>query len=280
MVIANKAIIPSIDLGLGALPLYILLFAFAFSLVMFLRRAIRDSSVQDHRILFLVTFIALAAVIVYAFTAGCAHLFSQSFTWILLLIFMAVSFLLQIFKRAFGSLLVCCCVLLILAVVLFIRSLTAFTGRTLIANIHAITADGKEMHLLVEPRNGSLPGQEEAFSVAMQGDHFGLFVYQIIFDDAAVFLGAKTRYAWLGMTSFESIFTQKDKYLFPDALSRAALFDTLERRELTLPFVRSVQADIAIKAARPKMRYAVWIENDGGVTITSLGEEEEPEPKK
>jgi hypothetical protein len=192
---------------------------------------------------------------------------------------MAAAFLLQIFKRSFGTVLVCCCVLLILVVVLFIRSLTAFTGRTLIANIQTLTADGKEMHLLVEPQNGSLPGQEESFSVVLQGDHFGLFVYQIIFDDAAVFLGAKTRYAWLGMTSFDGIFTQKDKLLFPDALSRAGIFDNLERRELSLPFVRSVQADIALKIAHPKMRYAVWIENDGGVTITSTGEEEPKQGK-
>ena len=265
---------PLIDLGFGALPLYALLFVFAFSGVLFIRHFLRDRNIKKHRISLYIAGAAFAACILYAVISGNAHLFGKAFTWSLLLVFLAISFLLQLFRRSFGTFLALCVGLLILFVFLFIRSLTAFTGRTLIANIHAQAADGQEMHLLIEPKNNSLPVQE-AFTVTLTGERFGLIVYQVIFSDIAVFVGAKTQYAWIGMTSFGPEFKQESISLFPDALSRKSVFENLERRELTLPFVRSVQADIPTKLALPRMSYAVWIENDGGVTITSLGEKKD-----
>jgi hypothetical protein len=264
----DEAMNPSIDLGFGALPLYGFIFIFSFFGVLFLRRFVRDHTFRKHLVPLCIAGTALVAGIVYAIATSNFHLFGKTFTWSLLLIFLAISFLLQIFRRSFGTLLALCFGLLILAVFLFIRSLTAFTGRTLIANIHIQAADGKEMRLLIEPKNDSLPGQE-AFTVTLPGERFGLIVYQVIFSDLAVFVGAKTQYAWIGMTSFGRDFEQKAVNLFPDTLSRRSIFESLEHRELTLPFVRSVQADIPTKIALPRMSYAVWIENDGGVTITS-----------
>ena len=71
------------------------------------------------------------------------------------------------------------------------------------------------------------------------------------------------------MMSFGSNFIQRKVHFFSDGLSRKHLFESLEKRELALPFVRSVQADIATKLAIPGKRYSVWIENDGGVSITA-----------
>jgi len=260
---------PTIDLGLEVLPLYGFMFIFAFCGVLFLRRFIRDRSAQKHFVSLSIAGCTLIACILYAIAADSMHLFGKPFTWSLLLIFILISFLLQMFRRTFGTLLALCAGLLILAVFLFIRSLTAFTGRTLIANIYAQAVTEEGMHFFVEPQNDSIPGQE-AFTITLPGERFGLIVYQVVFSDMAVFVGAKTQYAWLGMTSFSTDFDQKAVNLFPDALSRKSVFESLERKELVLPFVRSVQADIPTKIALPKMSYAVWIENDGGVTITSL----------
>jgi len=266
--------IPTIDLGLGALPLYALLFVFAFCLVLFVRRAVRDRSAKRHFVSLTIAGLALVGGIAYALATDNFHLFGNAFTWILLLSFVGISLLLQLFTRSFGTLLGICVALLALVVFLFIRSLTAFTGRVLIANIYAQAADGEEMRLFVEPQNDSLPGQDQAFAVTLQGERFGLIVYQVVFSDIAVFVGAKTQFAWLGMTSFGAEFDQKTVELFPDALSRKGIFENLERREISLPFVRSVQADISTKIALPGRSYAVWIENDGGVTITALDDKE------
>jgi hypothetical protein len=61
--------------------------------------------------------------------------------------------------------------------------------------------------------------------------------YQVVFSDTAIFVGAKTRYAWLGMTAFDSMAKQTDLHLFPDFFRRMEVFAAMEKRELSLPFV-------------------------------------------
>jgi len=272
LVLLSTAAVPSppaIDLSLGSLPVYLLLFAFAWAGVLFARRALRDRMPRRHLPSLVISLAALAGSVIYALAAGGLHVFSGAFSWALLAGFILFSLLVQTFKRSFGTISGLVFAALIIMIILFIRSLTAFTGRTLIARIHANTANGSEMSLLVEPQPGSIPGIERPFTISLPGERFGLIVYQVVFDDTAVFLGARTRYAWLGITSFGTNFTQKAVRFFPDGLSRKGLFESLEKREVALPFVRSVQADIATKLAIAGKKYSVWIENDGGVTINA-----------
>lgn len=272
MVLLATATVPSpplIDLSLGSLPVYLLLFVFAWSSVLFARRTVRDRLPRRHLPSLSISLLALVGSVLYALLSEGLHVFSSAFSWTFLAGCLLFSFFVQIFKRSLGTIAGLSLAALIVMVILFIRSLTAFTGRTLIARIQADTANGEMMSLLVEPQPGSIPGIERPFTLSLPGERFGLIVYQIIFDDTAVFLGAKTRYAWLGITSFGTNFTQKAVRLFPATSSRKELFESLEKRELSLPFVRSVQADIATKLAIAGKKYSVWIENDGGVTINA-----------
>lgn len=207
--------------------------------------------------------------------------------------FLLFSILIQTFRKILGTLTALALIAALILAVLFIQSLHAFTGRTRIANIHVLetartsdahsknhdnthdnTKDGQRMTLLLESL-GNKP-LAHPVTISLQGERFGVLVYQVIFNDLAVFLGAKTRYAWLGMTAFNRRFEQTDLHLFPDELKRRAIFTRLENNELRLPFVRSVQADIAIKLAREKRHYAVYVENDGGITVEATEEKEKP----
>ncbi len=261
--------VPDIDLSLGSFPIYILLIIFAWAGVLFVRRSLKGRMPRQHIPSLVVSLAALVCAVLYGIFLGGLHVFTGAFSWTFLVAALLFSFLVQTFKRSFGTISGLVFAAFIIAIILFIRSLTAFTGRTLIARIHADLADGTQMTLLVEPQPGAIPTADRPFTITLPGERFGLIVYQIVFDDAAVFLGAKTRFAWLGMMSFGSNFIQKKVHFFSDGLSRKHLFESLEKRELALPFVRSVQADIATKLAIPGKRYSVWIENDGGVSITA-----------
>lgn len=266
---AASAATPNIDLSFGSLPIYVLLFVFAWSGVLFARRAVRHRMPKQHIPSLVISLSALLGSAIYAIATGGLHVFTSPFVWLLLIGLLLGSFLVQTFKRSFGTAMGLLFAGCIIAIVLFIRSLTAFTGRTLIAFIHTDTVTEQEMTLLVQPQPGAIAGIDRPFTMILPGERFGLIVYQVVFDDTAVFFGAKTRFSWLAMTSFGTNFVQKKVHFFPDGLSKKNLFESLEKREVSLPFVRSVQADIATKLAIQGKKYAVWIENDGGVSISA-----------
>ena len=119
----------------------------------------------------------------------------------------------------------------------------------------------------------------------MKGEYFAPVVKVIIFEDLAVFLGAKTWYRFLGMTSFAvemkdntPQFRQADTdYYFSSrhGLSES-LYQVFERFENSLVGVKTVQVEMDLKRvfnsaqhAEPQ-RFELMIQNDGGLQIVPL----------
>jgi hypothetical protein len=236
---------------------------FSFFLVLALRRLYGKR--RAPRLVFAAAGVFLGGAIALALAGGISTTFFSPLTALLLGGMLALSLLLQIFRRPVGTLLILAIVGVVLFAVLFLRSLAAFTGRTKLADIAVVSASTNAMILQLYP--ATVTGPETSEILELQGTRFGVVVYQVIFDDLAVFFGSKTRYAWLGMMAFDSELRQTDLRLFPDAFNRKAVFEQIERGELALPFVKSVQMDIATRLADPGKHFAVWVENDGGITI-------------
>ncbi len=188
---------------------------------------------------------------------------------------MAVSFLAFRFRKALGIPVLLLSLAAIIACGLFLQSVRAFTGETEIAKVRVILADGSRMKLELLPRSG------ETQVLDMEGQYFAPVVKVVIFDDFWVFLGAKTWYRFLGMTSFraerdgdKTVFRQgnTDRYFprpegIPEKVYR--LFEEYERH---IPGVKSVQVSVDMKRAREPGAYSIRVQNDGGVEILTLAE--------
>lgn len=184
-----------------------------------------------------------------------------------------VFFLAFRFKRTAGVTTVVLAVALAITVLLFIQSLTAFTGETEIGRVHVLGAPGDRMLLEVTPTKG------RPVSLRMDGAYFAPVVRVVIFDDWLVFLGARTWYRFEGISSFATedrdgtqVFRQQDTdSYFPDApgLSRH-VWTWYERHEGSVPGVHTVQVEMDLKLARPEATYSLRIQNDGGLQIVPL----------
>jgi hypothetical protein len=263
------------DFSLSFLLVFLLLFISAFFIVLavrqYLKRRFRpkdDTPPKKPLFSGITALVALAATLVLSIITGTTGMLFSAWGGIFFLGCAALALLLQVFRKTVGTLVSLLLILSIGLGILFLRSLTAFTGRTKIATVSVLEADQDGFSLLLEAENTQI--LPHPLTLRMEGERFGVLVYQIIFDDYAVFFGAKTRYAWLGMTAFDRNFAQTDLHLFPDLMQRKKIFEQAEARELVLPFVKSVQADIAIKMARESSYYEIYIENDGGITIQAV----------
>ncbi len=182
------------------------------------------------------------------------------------------------FKKSIGALALFLIIALLVVVLLFIQSLTAFTGETEIAQIRVIdiqVGDKEEMKLELIP---SKPGRETAI-IEMAGTYFAPVVSVVIFDDCLVFMGVKTWYRFRGITSFklekkngETVFRQQETdFYFPHALGISErLWSFYERHERNIPGVRSVQIEMDLKRARELSSYSVRVQNDGGIQIIEV----------
>lgn len=253
------------DFSLPSLLTLLLLFLFAFFAVWTGRRAFKHRSMQGAWLQLGLAVAALAGCITQAILSGHGMRLLSPFALLFLLGALVLSFLIQTFRKTLGTLTVVLVVAALLLAFLFLRSLAAFTGSTLIATIHVLEKAEQTMTLRVTPEKEG--GPEYPSLMRLKGDRFALIVYQVVFNDLAVFFGVKTRYAWLGMTAFDSGFKQTDLKLFPDFLQRKAVLEAMEKNEVRLPFVKSVQASMDSKLAFPGRAYQVFVENDGGVTI-------------
>jgi hypothetical protein len=150
---------------------------------------------------------------------------------------------------------------------LFIQSVTAFTGETEIARIKVLSARDSSMTLDLEPMNKS-----KQMVLTMEGEIFAPVVRVIIFDDFFVFLGAKTWYRFVGMSSYakgtNGIAVQKDivAFPYPNGISEA-LYGFFEQHESSIPFVKTVQTEVIQKQAKDLSAYSIRVQNDGGVEV-------------
>ena len=259
----------TLDLSTGTLGILFLTAVGIYLMARGIKRAIRNRSWKKGLVMGGIGFTLLAAAIILAIAGGKSALLGSSFFLIFCAICVIVFTLWQFLRKVIGSLLFLSLAGLIVAVILFIRSLVAFTGDTKIATITVLDMDSDTMTLHIEKHTPS--GPEAPTMLKLKGDRFGTVIYQVIFDSTAVFLGSKTRYAWLGMTAFSAGAKQSDLHLFPDSMNKMSVFSAMERREIRLPFIRSVQLSMDSKIAQKGKVYTVLIKNNGGILITPAG---------
>ena len=185
-----------------------------------------------------------------------------------------VSFLASRFKKTLGIITVVLLALLIGATALFVRSVRAFTGETEIARVHVLSANTSGVRLELDPSEG------EPQLLSMDGEYFAPVVKVVIFDDFWVFLGAKTWYRFVGMTSFRTV-TENNRTEFkqgntdfyfasPPGISETA-WAFFEKHETAIPGVKSVQVNVDLKQAKDSATYSIRVQNDGGVEVVPAG---------
>ncbi|MBN1698473.1 MAG: hypothetical protein JW881_13240 [Spirochaetales bacterium] len=176
------------------------------------------------------------------------------------------------FKRAFGIPFFLLFMISCIVILLFIQSITAFTGEVEIARIHVLAVNTDIMKMEVIPN-----GHDPVF-LEMEGSSFAPVVKVIIFDDLLVFLGAKTWYRFIGMSSYRKvksgeIAVQAGIHEFdrPDGISER-LYSLFEAYEEVVPGLKSVQTDVIQKKAKESGLYSVRVQNDGGVEVILMND--------
>ncbi len=182
-------------------------------------------------------------------------------------------FLVFRFKKTIGLVSVILAVALAVILLLFLRSLNAFTGETEIGQVRVLDVQDARMKLEI------LPAQGDGTITWMTGRYFAPIVKVVIFDDYVVFLGAKTWYRFEGVTSFEmektqdgTILRQQDTSYYFSAPSGIAdkLWNLYERYDARIPGVRTVQVEVDLKRARELSVYSLRVQNDGGLQILEI----------
>ena len=158
----------------------------------------------------------------------------------------------------------------VLLILLFVQSLVAFTGETEIAQVHVLDIAENRMKLEL-----AIPAAEPV-ALEMDGEYFAPVVKVVVFNDYFVFLGAKSWYRFVGITSFlketkdgKTVFRQADTDYYidqPTGISDS-LYTVFERFEDRIPWVKSAQVEIDAKKARALKNYSIRIQNDGGIQI-------------
>ena len=202
--------------------------------------------------------------------------------WTNLYVFAAgfgVSFLTLRFKKAAGLPFLLILIVFLIVVVLFFQSLVAFTGETEIGRVNVLSADGETMTLELTPTD------QEPVIIQLEGEYFSPVVKVVIFEDFWVFLGSKTWYRFVGVTSFHSdaegdeLPKQVEKgfsFERPPGISER-LYRFFEKHEDRIPGVKSVQIEIDLKKVRETAGvkradedleiFSIRVQNDGGIQI-------------
>jgi hypothetical protein len=184
-----------------------------------------------------------------------------------------VSFFVFRFKKAVGIPVVLLAAALVLMTGLFLRSVRAYTGETEIAKVRVISADSSRMKLELVPSSG------EPEMLDMEGDYFAPIVKVVIFNDFWVFLGSKTWYRFVGVTSFREVkeadqtsFRQGNTdFYFPSPQGISdTLFRFAQKNEGKIPGVKAAQINVDMKLAKEFSTYSVRVQNDGGVEVVPL----------
>ena len=186
----------------------------------------------------------------------------------------ALSFCATRFKKALGIPVLVLLVACVALIGLFLQSVKAFTGETVIAAVRVISVDNGSMRLELIPRDA------EPVFLTMEGDYFAPIVKVVIFDDLLVFLGTKTWYRFEGMTSFKLVkddtgyrFRQgSTDFYFHHAPGIAEdLWRLFEANERRIPGVKTSQVEMDLKRPDAQVRefatYEIVVRNNGGVEV-------------
>jgi hypothetical protein len=182
-----------------------------------------------------------------------------------------VSFAAFRFRKALGIPVLVLLLAFAVSLGLFLRSIRAFTGETVIATVRVIgtstvtggVSGSSTMNLELVPRG------MEPVVLSMKGDYFAPVVKVVIFDDLLVFLGAKTWYRFEGMTSFDTNLRQQDTdYRFDRAPGISdRIWSFFEANETSIPGVKTAQVEMTAKRAKDLSSFEVRVQNDGGVEV-------------
>jgi len=180
----------------------------------------------------------------------------------------AVAFVGMRFKKAIGIPVILLALSSVLLLGLFLQSVRAFTGETEIAVVRVISLESGRMRLELQPAGG-VP-----VLLNMEGRYFAPIVKVVIFDDLYVFLGAKSWYRFVGMTSFDENLRQGNTdYRFPQPAGISeSLWTFFENNETWIPGVKTAQIEMDMKRAKEFASYGIRIQNDGGVEIVTRSE--------
>ena len=164
----------------------------------------------------------------------------------------AAGFLALRFRKTVGIPVVVLVIALVVVIALFLQSVRAFTGETEIASLRVIFADSAAMRLELVPRG------EQPVLLSMKGNYFAPIVKVVIFNDLFVFLGARTWYRFVGMTSFDEKNRQQDLFNLarPIGISER-LWMLFEEYETSIPGVKTVQTDFASKKTKEFASYGI-----------------------
>jgi hypothetical protein len=179
-----------------------------------------------------------------------------------------VAFAFMRFKRSVGIPVTVLAVASIVLLGLFLQSVRAFTGETEIAVVRVIGLEQDRMKLELQPVGGA------PVLLNMEGNYFAPIVKTVIFDDLYVFLGVKSWYRFVGMTSFtgkNGTYRQGNTdYYFPQPTGISeGLWKFYEKNESMIPGVKTAQVSIDLKQPREFGTYGIRMQNDGGVEIVA-----------
>jgi len=182
------------------------------------------------------------------------------------------------FRKTAGSLILLSLIVIVLSFALFLQSLRAFSGETEIAVVRVLSVDDSRMKLEVSPSDPSVAAPTV---LDLEGRYFAPVVKVVIFDDLFVFLGVKTWYRFMGMTSFRVPADSKTTELKqgqggwwirrPADLAET-MYAWFESNDGRIPGVKTVQIGMDLKKARERGSYSIRVQNDGGVEIVSLSD--------
>ena len=260
----------TVDLSSSYLITLILMFFTAFFLVLSTRKYLQKKSFRKIWGYLAVLAVLLNTVLI---TGKIDRVFSI-LSLIFFCVFILISIGLQKYKKTAGTLLISLIVFIIIITAVFINSFITLTGEVKLATIRVLDINNQTMKLML------IPEKTKAIKlptvISLKGTKFGVIMYRVKFKNIPILLGARTGYAWLGMTADileknkknpDGILKTTDNYMFKDFFRRYKLFEMRERMQLNLPFIDSVNLVKTYAIAFKNAVYDVFVQNLGGVYI-------------
>jgi hypothetical protein len=195
---------------------------------------------------------------------------SEGVLWLFFFVSLVVFFFIFRFKKEVGIPFVILAIGAVAILLLFLQSITAFTGETEIARIKVLRVKENTMKFEFTPAGGTPQIME------MTGTHLGPEVDIVVFDDLLVFLGAKT---WYRLKGLKSAARNKNDGMSEETGRRAlgetsgiseTLYTFFEENEASIPGIKTVETDISLKRVKELTSYALRIQNDGGIQIVPV----------
>jgi len=217
-----------------------------------------------------ISLILLFIIIIICGLSGLLHWIP----WVFWVVITGISFLMLRFKLAAGIPGTLVTLVMVILVSMLVYSLDTLTDEEQICLVEITDVSKGKIDL-----EWSLPGHLPK-SLTIQGRLLSPVVEVVIFDDLYLFLGAKTRYRFLGFTAFikkRGKYIQTDPGFYfnqPEGIS-GKLFRWYQEYEEWIPGIKSVQVDMDLKKVKKQHLYSLSIQADGGIQILDVTKQKE-----